>query len=69
MKNSNGHLPLLLCLESGKSWFTRGVEEVFEAAPEASFTCCRDGRFPIMIAAERCDLTTTYEIIRRSPIV
>mmetsp|Transcript_3906 Transcript_3906/g.5642 ORF Transcript_3906/g.5642 Transcript_3906/m.5642 type:complete len:98 (-) Transcript_3906:110-403(-) len=67
VENSYGYLPLHLSLESGKSWFIDGVEDVFNAAPEASFTRCRDGRTAITIAAENCDLTTIFELLRRSP--
>lgn len=65
--DSLGCLPLHLSLHAGKSWFTGGVKEIFQSAPEAILV--RDGNkmHPLMIAIERCDLSTVYKLFRKSP--
>ena len=67
--DSEGSLPLHLCLESGKSWFSGGVKELFLAAPSASLRTDKHHRSALMIATEKCDLTSIFEILRANPCV
>jgi len=67
--DNNGSLPLHVSLIYGKKWF-QGVEDLVESYPEAlAVRHNRSQLYPFLLAAagSQYDLTTIFELTRRSP--
>lgn len=64
---ADGNLPLHLSLRSGKSWCDDGIKELIMLSPETVSARDKDGAPPALLAAESCDLTTIFLMIRKNP--
>lgn len=67
LADPEGNLPLHLSLRSGKSWYEDGVSDLINVAPSTISARDENNAPPVMLAAQKGDLTTIYILLSKNP--